>query len=77
VQDATDSDFFLIPRPRGILRWLLRLLSLRAERMRMRDRGDTITSIAVVLGDSGRAGTVISRQRDDEWSVTFGPVETR
>lgn len=68
-----DTDFFRIPRPRGILRWLLYLLHLRAERMKARDRGDTMTSVALVLSESGRPGTVISRQRGDEWSVTLGP----
>lgn len=74
MQGTTDSDFFRIPRPRGILRWLLGLLQLRSERMRERDRGDTIMSVATVLSHCGRDGTVISRQRHDEWSVTLGPI---
>ena len=68
-----DTDFFRIPRPRRILRWLLYLLHLRTERLKARDRGDTMASVAVVLSDSGRPGRVISRQRGDEWSVTLGP----
>jgi hypothetical protein len=53
---------------------VLSLLRLRTERMKEQDRGDTITSVAALLSDSGRDGTVISRQHDDEWSVTLGPM---
>jgi hypothetical protein len=74
VQDDIDADFFHIPRPRGILRALLHLLRSRAERLRAQDRGDTITSVAAVLSDSGRGGIVTSRQLDDEWSVVLGPT---
>src|SRR2546428_10715831 len=74
VQDDTEADYIRIPRPRSILRWLLQLVSARMERLRARDRGDTITSVVAALSDSGRDGAVISRQAGDEWSVTLGPA---
>jgi hypothetical protein len=74
VQDDTDADFIRIPRPRSIVRWLLYLLHLRTQRVTARDRGYTITSVTALLSESGRVGTVDSRQRDDRWSVTLGPA---
>ena len=74
MQDDTDADFFQIPRPRGIVRALLYLLHLRAERLKQQDRSDTITSVAAVLIGASRDGVVVSRQHHDEWSITLGPA---
>ncbi|TDV45536.1 hypothetical protein [Actinophytocola oryzae] len=75
MEQYSEGDFIRVPRPRSLLSAVLMFVRARTTQRIARERGHTIAAVAEVLRDSGRNGTVVSRQKGDQWSVAFSSTD--